>query len=494
MNNRSPARPRWLGVITMIVIGCTAVIGCAGPPKITDRDIQTILDRYEDQSRLLAERRARERQRGIVRLDPGDPSQPFSQRRISAHLDNAYLDVVVERLGINYVLRDGISLKRRISARFEDTPLPQAVTLLLQPAGLQAVLLDETMIIARSPEVPLQLTAEDDFVFHKKQLRFADTRQLEPLLGALLLSSDSDSDDYDTDDDDDSSDSGSASQELSFAALHAENAVLLKGPSTDVRNAIDILDTVDSGGEHILIEILVLKFSADHLLSVGNRISNGANGEFSDIGIDWSNLVGDTITFTNVAGAANNRMFTAAINLLLREDYARVIARPYLATISGTPASIAVVEDRYVTSFSPNGDDVSLEQVTSGITVTIQPFQLPEEQIRLDLAISSSQFIPTLENISVARSRTDTNSMVRIGAGESLVIGGLIAEQSSEAASGVPGLRNLPAVGGLFGERQETSVRQRLLIYMTPYLWQPGLEAPGGLSDFSNEFIQHPEN
>jgi type II secretory pathway component GspD/PulD (secretin) len=42
----------------------------------------------------------------------------------------------------------------------------------------------------------------------------------------------------------------------------------------------------------------------------------------------------------------------------------------------------------------------------------------------------------------------------------------------------VPGAREIPGLGFLFGQKQKTSLRRRLLIYITPYLWDPGLETP----------------
>ena len=132
---------------------------------------------------------------------------------------------------------------------------------------------------SRLPEIELKPKAGTDFVFKKQVLRYADTRTLEPILSALLTASEGNDDDDDDDDDEDSSDSSSGSiQSLSFAAIHSENAILVKGSSVDVNNALDILRSLDTDSGHILIEALVLEFSADHLVQIGSRISEGQSG------------------------------------------------------------------------------------------------------------------------------------------------------------------------------------------------------------------------
>jgi Bacterial type II and III secretion system protein len=462
-------RLRWR--VGALLLTALAISACRTTNAVTDQEIQALVGEYEKQTAQLKLRREAERQRGILALETANPEAPLGERRVTAHLDNAYLDVVLGRLGINYTLLDGASLQRRVTASFEDLPLLEALEAVLAPVGLQATLDQHVLLISRRPGVELDLSSANDYVFYKKRLSNVDTRVLEAYLDMLLGITDSD-------DDGDSEEDSSSTKSLSAAPLHAENAILLQGPSAAVRNAVQLLDSIDSGGRHILIEALVIEFGAEYLLDIGSRLSDGAKGNYSGVSIDWANLVGQTIAFTSLAGAANTTMFTAAINLLLRDNHARVIARPYLATMSGTQATMEVVEDRYVTTFSATSDDITLEPVTSGVSLTITPFELPDEQIRMDVQVTLSRFVPNLDNVNLARTRSDATSTVRVGAGETLVIGGLMAEQSSDSTAGVPGARKIPGLGLLFGQHQKSTVRKHLLIYITPYLWDPGLETP----------------
>ena len=51
---------------------------------------------------------------------------------------------------------------------------------------------------------------------------------------------------------------------------------------------------------------------------------------------------------------------------------------------------------------------------------------------------------------------------------ESVVLGGLIRENASSGASGVPLLREIPGVGALFGTTSVENRRTELLVIITP--------------------------
>ena len=61
-----------------------------------------------------------------------------------------------------------------------------------------------------------------------------------------------------------------------------------------------------------------------------------------------------------------------------------------------------------------------------------------------------------------------TNVMVRDGA--TVVIGGLIREDLTTNATQIPLLGNLPGVGFLFRQKQETTQRNEILVLITPHI------------------------
>lgn len=64
--------------------------------------------------------------------------------------------------------------------------------------------------------------------------------------------------------------------------------------------------------------------------------------------------------------------------------------------------------------------------------------------------------------------RRETDTMARVRGGETIVIGGLTQTRRDRSSSGVPGLRRLPGLGGLFGGRSEVEEKDELVIFLTP--------------------------
>jgi general secretion pathway protein D len=59
-------------------------------------------------------------------------------------------------------------------------------------------------------------------------------------------------------------------------------------------------------------------------------------------------------------------------------------------------------------------------------------------------------------------------SRVAVRSGESVVLGGLIRENASNAESGIPFLHQLPILGPLFGSTAKDDRRTELLVIITP--------------------------
>jgi general secretion pathway protein D len=60
------------------------------------------------------------------------------------------------------------------------------------------------------------------------------------------------------------------------------------------------------------------------------------------------------------------------------------------------------------------------------------------------------------------------NSSVAVQSGETIVLGGLIKDNTSQGDTGIPILHKLPGIGWMFGTKERTGARTELLITLTP--------------------------
>jgi MSHA biogenesis protein MshL len=62
----------------------------------------------------------------------------------------------------------------------------------------------------------------------------------------------------------------------------------------------------------------------------------------------------------------------------------------------------------------------------------------------------------------------EMESVLRVADGNTAVIGGLMQDSASNASSGIPGLRELPGIGFLFGTQSEQLAKTELVIFLRP--------------------------
>ncbi|HMK77973.1 MAG TPA: secretin and TonB N-terminal domain-containing protein [Thermodesulfobacteriota bacterium] len=64
----------------------------------------------------------------------------------------------------------------------------------------------------------------------------------------------------------------------------------------------------------------------------------------------------------------------------------------------------------------------------------------------------------------------ETDTTVRVRDGETIIIGGLMQDQTQENYTGFPGLQSIPLLGGLFRYKTDTKTKSELVIMITPTL------------------------
>jgi len=62
----------------------------------------------------------------------------------------------------------------------------------------------------------------------------------------------------------------------------------------------------------------------------------------------------------------------------------------------------------------------------------------------------------------------ESDTMARLRAGETIIIGGLMQTRREKVVSGVPGLRSIPLFGRLFTTTKDVERKAELVIFLTP--------------------------
>jgi len=502
--------------LTFLVVATLVMssVGCAGHKDRSD-DIKTLLYNYREQNKQVKAKRQNNLKRGIEKLEVEFKGSSPNQALVSVDLKEARLEVLVQlilkKAGAEFIIEQP-RIVGTVTARFVRRPLVEALAILLRPSGMTAILRGSMVVIDEESVLKGFATS----VRSKNDSGKNSDKDLNSELDSENvadnnLGNDSDSESSDESDGDSDSESvnkpvndsyeyhlthlrtnravelfntlhpvneNDGTREVTVAPLAETNSIVLSGNHAKIQNAINLLNRIDVNSGHVLLEALVIEFSVQSFMDLGSRLEGGASGEFSNIMVDFANLFGDTVAFTRVADAAHTTAFTAVLNILIEDEDARVVSRPYLATVSGTSADLEIAEDRFVVVETPGGIDVTLEKISSGVILNILPVLTKDDSIALDIKIDESQFIPTLENVELRRSRNTVSSSTVVEDGQTVIIGGLMLKTRADSEAGIPGLRDLPILKYLFGHQDYFRQDSQVMIFVTPHRWSPGMATP----------------
>lgn len=226
-------------------------------------------------------------------------------------------------------------------------------------------------------------------------------------------------------------------------------------------------------------------------------------------------------TVGTITGILTDPQFRVAINAIEQRTGSDVLAAPRVTTLSGRQAHVATqdLQDIVIgvgitqtTSGTPTGGLTSglsaLGAIGSAITYTTQVFPIGAEldvlptvsadgySIQLTLVPSyleflqydnPGSFVPSAQSVGGSTLGVPLTAVLplphfrlrqvvttcNVWDGQTVVLGGLIAENITKYSDKVPVLGDLPLVGRLFTSQSSDSTKDNLLIFITPTLIDP---------------------
>ena len=184
---------------------------------------------------------------------------------------------------------------------------------------------------------------------------------------------------------------------------------------------------------------------------------------------------GGTFEFANTGkSVAEHGQFTAVIRALQERGHAELLSQPSIIALQGEKATINTGVEFPVQSVDIRGNQsvVTTTFKPTGITLEITPDLVGRDYVKLTIRAEDKQItdrIPGPEGslLPVVSSRT-ANTKVSVRDGETIVIGGLLTNTTSESRSGLPLLSDIPILGYLFSSTRKTEVKSELVFFITP--------------------------
>jgi len=248
-----------------------------------------------------------------------------------------------------------------------------------------------------------------------------------------------------------------------------QNAVILSAPTEVLRKFAEDIKQFDTPASQILLEVLMVEFTDTGARDFGLRW-------------DWTNATrqiavdapSGTVFYHTLVTLPDT--FGAELRALVTAGKARIKASPRIATVSGQRATIFIGKQRYLSTpvAMPRGDDeysgmTQSNAIDAGVRLTMTPWTGGQGEIIVDVrpeisVLSAPDPTTGLPDRSTRRATTT----VRVRDGETVIIGGLLQQETHRTRSKIPLLGDLPIVGPLFQSVSDQSTATELAIFVTP--------------------------
>jgi type II secretory pathway component GspD/PulD (secretin) len=154
------------------------------------------------------------------------------------------------------------------------------------------------------------------------------------------------------------------------------------------------------------------------------------------------------------------------------------LATPKLVTINNKEADLSIGETYPIVYSTSVFGGQNVQYVDIGVHLRLTPTIGADGSVIAELHPEYSElvgFTPTGYPI-VANRKIDSTLHVRDN--ETIVLGGLMRETSTETISKIPGLGDIPILGKLFQNKQSTHERDEIVFLITPHVVYPGSPLP----------------
>lgn len=164
----------------------------------------------------------------------------------------------------------------------------------------------------------------------------------------------------------------------------------------------------------------------------------------------------------------------ARVRALEEKGEAQLVTSPTVITLDNVEANLRQDDTVYV-RVSGNGTGASsdLFNVRTGVSLRVTPTVVREGEelsFRMVVEVQDGAFSDlTVDGVPATRESTISTQAV-VPANRTLLIGGYFVERRSDKTHQIPGLGDLPYVGGLFKRTDRTQARAQRFFFITPRL------------------------
>jgi general secretion pathway protein D len=306
--------------------------------------------------------------------------------------------------------------------------------------------------------------------------------------------------------------------DISITADPATNSLIIQASQEGFNTLKAVIEQLDVERPQVLVEALIMEVdvsdgtdlgfsgllrtingdsdflirSATDAASAAAQASTGGVGAALPLAPLLGRFFRNTLEFDD--GTDNpptgGSLIDAIIRLSATDGGTNILSAPHILTSDNEQAEIRVGDNIPIISSrvqQPTGADaglstsVNVERQDVGVTLRVTPQITEGDSLRLEIfqeisAINESLDVGNPEDVGVPLSLRKVENTVVVKDGETVVVGGLVADDYQDTTTKVPWLGDIPVLGWAFKTKERTLRKVNLLVFLTPHIVRTPLD------------------
>jgi len=404
---------------------------------------------------------------GVPKVVAGDPFA--SSAPVTLQLRDSDLRDVFRMLGsmvnMNVVIDPSVPATP-VTISLNNVPMNEAFQYLMRMYDVSYAIMGKTIIVGRKDNLSRAMGMEKTRAF---RIAYADLGQIPALLQGL-------------------------SGVSSVVVDERLRTVYVTASEERLGDVAVTLQRIDHPGRQVMLQARIVEVSeggSDELKGLVNAVYERWYASFSSAGgvigyyDDYNGGVfnpsrtnreinpPESITFPDMADSALS-FFDASLQILVKQDKAKMLASPSVVTLDGQKASIKLLTDiKYVSERDDQGRP-TYGEVESGPSLEFTPTVGRSEIVTIEMSVKTGDANLTYDSLLrgyIPQSTTrEVQTIVRVRDGEPFVVGGLFNENKSENVWKIPIISEIPLLGELFKGKNTSVTKSEVIMVVVPYI------------------------
>jgi len=282
---------------------------------------------------------------------------------------------------------------------------------------------------------------------------------------------------------------------VKLAADQAKNSILIEATPADYRRIMRVIGSLDAIANQVMIEATIAEVTLTDDLKFGVRwFLNGKSGQKYTFTDDPGGAVSSVFPGFSYALTAANAAGT--LNALNQITNVNIISSPSLTVMDNRTAQLQIGDEvpiitqsavSVLTTGAPVVNSVSYKD--TGVILAITPRINQSGRVLLDIEQEVSNVASTtssgIDSPTISQRRIRTS--VVVSDGEALALGGMIQKSHTVSRTQIPIVGDIPAIGNLFGGKDNQVGKTELLVIITPHVIRNLTEARQVTDEFRRE-------